>query len=56
MTICPLNDEPIVLLRNNKVFCAIEGYEVSLKNCKQCQSQNMSDDIVKYSEDMELEI
>ena len=57
MTVCPLNDEPIVLIRNNnKVFCAVDGYEVSMKKCKQCQSQNSSGNFVEDTDDMELEI
>ena len=57
MTVCPLNDEPIVLIRNNnRVFCAVEDNEVSMKDCKRCQSQSSSDNFMEDTNDMELEI
>jgi len=57
MAVCPLNDEPIVFLRGgNKIFCTVDGIEVSWKKCRQCQVQNSIDYVEDDTRDLELEI
>jgi len=57
MDICPLNDVPIVFLNNHKrVFCGLEGNEVSIKKCRQCQAENSSDYTDTDADKMDIEL
>ena len=54
---CPLNDEPIVLIRGrNKIFYGIEGNEVSTKKCNQCQADYNAENNDTETDDAELDI